>query len=442
MNVYLTSLGCDKNLTDAEVMLGKLISAGYKISEVPEEAQIIIVNTCCFIGDAQEESVNTILEMSEYKRSGSCKVFVVTGCLAERFNKEIIPEIPEVDCVLGTACYDEIVDSVEKCLLGEKVLSYGNISRKMSVSKDRVVTTGGHYAFLKIAEGCNKCCSYCVIPSVRGHYRSFPMEDLVSEAKRLVSFGVKELILVAQETTVYGKDIYGYKALPELIRELAKINDLKWIRILYCYPEEIDDEFIKVMQEEPKLCHYIDMPIQHASDKILKAMGRRTNNEEISSLIKKLRTEIPDIVLRTTFISGFPGETDEDHELLKSFVTDMKFNRMGAFAYSREEGTPAAGFNDQIDVDLKILRRDELMLLQKDICAEYGLSSIGKIFDVIIEGYLSDDDVYVGRTYMDAPDVDGYIFVESPYELLSGDFVKVKAEQSLDYDLIGVIIDE
>jgi len=442
VKVHLTSLGCDKNLVDAEEMLGKLLANGYEFADDPADAEVIIVNTCCFIGDAQEESVNTILELAEYKHMGICKAFVVTGCLAERFNKDIMPEIPEIDCVLGTTHYDSIVEAVANSLNGNKVLIYGDISRKMNISHERTLTTGGHYAYLKISEGCDKCCSYCIIPSVRGRYRSFPMEDIVDQARRLATGGVKELILVAQETTLYGKDLYGHKSLSELLHKLNEIEELEWIRLLYCYPEEIDDELINALRTIPKLCHYLDMPIQHGSDSILKRMGRRTCNSNIRDLINRLRSEIPDIALRTTFISGFPGETSEDHDILKAFVSDMKFDRMGVFTYSREEGTKAAEFEDQVDEEIKEARKEELMLIQQEICFEHSRNMIGRTLRIMIEGYLPEDEVYVGRTYMDAPDVDGYVFVNSPCELMSGDFVDVLITDSMEYDLIGDVIND
>ena len=442
MKILFVSLGCDKNLVDSETMIGLLNQAGYEFTDDETEADIIVVNTCCFIGDAKEESIQTILDMARQKEEGRCKVLLAAGCLAQRYKDEIRTEIPELDGVLGTTSYDAIVTMVEETLAGKGYEKFESIDRSMDILPGRVVTTGGHYAFLKIAEGCDKHCTYCVIPSVRGKYRSVPMEQLVAEAQNLADKGVKELILVAQETTLYGTDIYGHKALPELLRKLCQVDGLYWIRLQYCYPEEITPELIQVIKEEEKICHYIDMPIQHASDRILKRMGRRTNQAELRERIDMIRREIPDICLRTTLISGFPGETEEDHEELMSFVDECEFDRLGVFAYSQEEDTPAAIMPDQVPDEIKEERRDEIMELQQEISFEKNEAMEGRRLFVMIEGKVADEHAYVGRTYMDAPGVDGLIFVQTMEELMTGDFVPVRVTGALEYDLIGEIDNE
>lgn len=444
MKILFVSLGCDKNLVDTEKMLGILGGDGFQFTDSEEEADVIIINTCCFIGDAKEESVNTILEMARCKEEGRCKALLVTGCLAQRYKDEILTEIPEVDGILGTSSYDQIGAMVKQILEEKKehVSCFRDINALPRTDGGRMVTTGGHYAFLKIAEGCDKHCTYCIIPSLRGSYRSVPMEDLLQEARGLAAQGVKELILVAQETTLYGVDLYGEKSLPRLLRELAKIPGIQRIRIQYCYPEEITDELIQVIREEEKVCHYLDIPIQHASDPVLKRMGRRTNQEELRRIIGKLRKEIPDIAIRTTLISGFPGETEEDHEELMAFVDEMEFERLGVFAYSLEEDTPAAQMPDQVPQELKEERRDEIMELQQEIAFEKAESLVGRVLDVMIEGKVADEPAYVGRTYMDSPNVDGLIFVNADLQLMSGDFVRVKVTGAAEYDLIGEVYDE
>ena len=444
MKILFVSLGCDKNLVDTEKMLGILGGDGFQFTDSEEEADVIIINTCCFIGDAKEESVNTILEMARCKEEGRCKALLVTGCLAQRYKDEILTEIPEVDGILGTSSYDQIGAMVKQILEEKKehVSCFRDINALPRTDGGRMVTTGGHYAFLKIAEGCDKHCTYCIIPSLRGSYRSVPMEDLLQEARGLAAQGVKELVLVAQETTLYGVDLYGEKSLPRLLRELAKIPGIQWIRIQYCYPEEITDELIQVIREEEKVCHYLDIPIQHASDPVLKRMGRRTNQEELRRIIGKLRKEIPDIAIRTTLISGFPGETEEDHEELMAFVDEMEFERLGVFAYSLEEDTPAAQMPDQVPQELKEERRDEIMELQQEIAFEKAESLVGRVLDVMIEGKVADEPAYVGRTYMDSPNVDGLIFVNADLQLMSGDFVRVKVTGAAEYDLIGEVYDE
>lgn len=456
-NVLFVSLGCDKNLVDSEKMLGLLNEAGYRVAQEESEADAIVVNTCCFIHDAKEESVETILEMAEWKKKGRLKALIVTECMAQRYQDEIQQEIPEVDAVIGTTGYTEIVPILDEILAEAeasqkeaaveepKEKSFVNCCPSIdllpaSLADKRVVTTGGYTAYLKIAEGCNKRCTYCIIPYIRGHYRSFPMEDLLEEARKLAEGGVKELILIAQETTVYGMDCYGRKALPELLTKLCEIEGIEWIRILYCYPEEITDELIAVMKKEKKICHYLDIPIQHSEDTILKRMGRRTNRAELVSLVEKLRKEIPDIVLRTTLITGFPGETEEEFKNMVDFVDSMEFDRLGVFPYSAEEGTKAAEMDGQITEEVKESRRDEIMALQQEISADKAASRIDDEMSVLIEGYLYEDDIYIGRTYMDAPKVDGNVFVRAEEELISGDIVPVRITGANEYDLMGDVI--
>lgn len=440
MNILFISLGCDKNLVDSEVMLGLLDKKGYKIVDEESEADVIVINTCCFINDAKEESVQTILEMAEYKKEGRLKALIVTGCLAQRYQQEILDEIPEVDAVLGTTSYDKITEAVEEALAGNGHVEVTDINALPLVDEKRLVTTGGHFAYLKIAEGCDKHCTYCIIPKLRGNYRSVPMERLIKEAEDLADQGVKELILVAQETTVYGQDIYGEKSLHKLLKELCKISGIRWIRILYCYPEEIDDNLIQVIKEEPKICHYLDLPIQHASDEILKRMGRRTSKKQLVEIIGKLRSEIPDIALRTTLITGFPGESEANHEELMEFVDEMEFDRLGVFTYSPEEDTPAADMSEQIEESVKEDRQAELMELQQDIAFDKAEDMVGSEVLMMVEGKVADENVYVGRTYKDAPNVDGLIFVHTDAELITGDFAKVKVTGALEYDLIGELM--
>lgn len=440
MNILFISLGCDKNLVDSEVMLGLLDKKGYKIVDEESEADVIVINTCCFINDAKEESVQTILEMAEYKKEGRLKALIVTGCLAQRYQQEILDEIPEVDAVLGTTSYDKITEAVEEALTGNGHVEVTDINALPLVDEKRLVTTGGHFAYLKIAEGCDKHCTYCIIPKLRGNYRSVPMERLIKEAEDLAEQGVKELILVAQETTVYGQDIYGEKSLHKLLKELCKISGIRWIRILYCYPEEIDDNLIQAIKEEPKICHYLDLPIQHASDEILKRMGRRTSKEQLVEIIGKLRSEIPDIALRTTLITGFPGESEANHEELMEFVDEMEFDRLGVFTYSPEEVTPAADMPEQIEESVKEDRQAEFMELQQDIAFDKAEDMVGSEVLMMVEGKVADENVYVGRTYKDAPNVDGLIFVHTDAELITGDFAKVKVTGALEYDLIGELM--
>lgn len=442
MKIMFISLGCDKNLVDTEMMLGMLAEKGYQFTDDDQEAEIVVVNTCCFIGDAKEESINTLIEIGRLKETANVKMLIAAGCLAQRYRKEIREQIPEVDVIIGTMAIDKIVEAVEEYQTKQYTTFVEDIDRTPVSGKKRVVTTGGHYAYMKIAEGCDKRCSYCIIPKVRGSYRSIPMETLLKEANTLVEQGVKELILVAQETTLYGTDLYGKKSLPELLRKLSEIRGLYWIRILYCYPEEITEELIDTIAELPKVCHYLDIPIQHASDKILKRMGRRTNQQQLKDKIAMIRSKIPDMCLRTTLITGFPGESQEDHEQSMAFVDEMEFDRLGVFTYSAEEDTPAAGFPDQIEEEVKKDRQADIMELQQEIAFEKAEGMTGQDVLVMIEGKVADENAYVGRTYKDAPNVDGLVFVNTDRELMTGDFVPVHITGSYEYDLIGEIKDE
>ena len=460
--IYLVSLGCDKNLVDSEIMLGLLSKEGYAITNELSEADYAIVNSCCFIGDAKEESINTIIEIGELKKEGKLKGLIVTGCLAQRYQSMITDELPEADAVIGTTAYDNIVSAIaeikSKNGLADKSLYIEDLERLAGGEEHRLVPAGEVSSYIKIAEGCNKRCTYCIIPYIRGNYRSIPMETIVKEAEELAKQGTKELLLVAQETTLYGVDIYCKKALPELVHELSKISGIEWIRLLYCYPEEITDEIIEAIKNEKKVCHYIDLPIQHSSDAILRKMARKTNQAELRERIAKLRKEIPDITLRTTLITGFPGETEEDFKELYNFVDEMEFDRLGVFTYSAEEGTPAAEMDGQVDEEVKTARRNEIMELQQEISAEKAEGRIGKVYEVLVEGTVPVDSVngeafasimevnedgkkvYIGRTYMDAPDVDGQVFFESDYEIMSGELVEVEIIASDEYDLFGVLI--
>lgn len=437
MNVFFVSLGCDKNLVDSEYMLGMIRDAGHNIIDEESEADIIVVNTCCFIGDAKEESINTILEMAEYKTCGRAMALIVSGCLAQRYKEDIEREIPEVDAVLGTNSYDKIVTAIDEVTSGRHYSRTDSLEGLPALHTKRCVTTGGHYAHLKIAEGCNKRCSYCIIPYIRGSYRSVPMEELLASARQLAAGGVKELILVAQETTLYGVDLYGKKSLGKLLDALNEIPGLSWIRIMYCYPEEIDEELIDAIKRNRKVCHYLDIPIQHASSEVLKRMNRRTDKDSLIRIIRRLREAIPDIALRTTLICGFPGETREQHEELMEFVNELEFDRLGVFAFSPEEGTKAEQMADQVPDETKELWKQELMELQEEIIFDKNETLTGREFYAFIEGRVADENAYVGRTYRDAPDIDGYIFVHTDRELMTGDFVKVRVTGAYEYDLIG-----
>ena len=442
MNILFVSLGCDKNLVDSEVMLGMLKERGYTFTDDQTQADAAVVNTCCFINDAKEESIQTILELAELKKTGQLKALVVAGCLAQRYQAEIQKEIEEVDAIIGTTALERVVETLDEVLDGKGENHLEALDKAPLGGKERVLTTGGYFSYLKIAEGCNKHCTYCIIPKVRGEYRSVPMELLLDEARQLAGKGIKELILVAQETTLYGMDLYGEKKLPELLDRLCEIEGLIWIRIMYCYPEEITQELIDVMKRQPKICHYLDIPIQSGSDRILKLMGRRTDTAQIEALVDHLREEIPDICIRTTFITGFPTETEEDFTETMEFINRMEFDRLGAFTYSPEEGTPAAVMDGQVEEEIKLRRQQEMMELQQEIAFEAAENMKGRELTVMIEGKLAEEDVYVARTYKDAPSVDGYLFVDTDWSLMSGDFVKVRVTGANEYDLIGEIIEE
>ena len=443
MELFFMSLGCDKNLVDSEMMIAGLRNAGYRVVDDESLAEVIVVNTCCFIGDAKEESINALIQMGRYKEEGRCKLLVAAGCLAQRYHREIEEEIPEVDVIIGTTGYEFLAEAIRQGLEKED----GALSFLESVDylpeplTDRDSMTGGYVAYLKIAEGCDKRCTYCVIPKVRGKYRSVPMENLKRQAENLVAKGARELILVAQETTLYGRDIYGEKSLPRLLEMLSEIEELRWIRILYCYPEEITEELIDAVKRLPKVCHYLDIPIQHGADSVLRRMGRRTSRREISNMIARLREEIPDIALRTTLITGFPGETEEEFQELRDFVEEMKFDRLGVFAYSQEEGTVAAEMDGQVPEEIKNARRDEIMAVQQEIAFGKSEARIGEVLEVMVEGRVPEEGITVARTYMDAPDVDGFVFVETDLDLMSGDFIKARITGARGYDLLGEALD-
>jgi ribosomal protein S12 methylthiotransferase len=448
MKILFISLGCEKNRVETEYMLGILAEHGYEFTDDAQSAEAAVINTCCFINDAKQESIDTILELAELRKSGKLRALIVAGCLGQRYKEEIQKEIPEVDSILGTTAFDKIVEALDEVLKGQVQNYFESIDRK-PVTYNRILSTGTAYSYLKIAEGCNKNCTYCIIPKVRGHYRSVPMEDLIKEAEELAYNGIKELIMVAQETTVYGVDLYGKKMLPELLTKLCRIEGFEWIRIMYCYPEEISDELIEVMKKEPKICHYLDLPIQSGSDAILRKMGRRTDNADIRRIVEKLRSEIPDICLRTTLISGFPGETADDHNQTMKLISDLRFDRLGVFTYSPEEDTVAAAMEDQVPERTKKTRRTKLMKMQQEFAFEGARKMVGRKLKAIIEGRIGDEDpdtddqgrplyTYVARTYKDSPDIDGFLFIENvPYDLMSGKFVDVMITGSDEYDLIG-----
>lgn len=442
MKLFFVSLGCDKNLVDSEKMLALLTAKDIVITDAPEEADIIIVNTCAFIHDAKEESIETILEMAEYKTSGKCISLIVSGCLAQRYADEIRKEIPEVDAVVGTTAYDRIFEVVCESMNGKKGCYLAELDYLPKNLTSRLSATSSHTSYLKIAEGCNKRCTYCIIPYLRGNYRSIPMEELVAEAASLAERGTKELIVIAQETTVYGIDLYGKKCLPALLKKLCKIDGIEWIRVMYCYPEEITEELLLTMKEEPKICHYLDLPVQHCNDDVLRRMGRRTTKQELISTLQKIRQILPDIVMRTTLISGFPGETQEQHEECADFVADCQFERLGVFPYSPEEGTPAAAMPELPDEEKRRQWADEIMEAEQDVIFRQNETLIGKQFRVLVDGYLPDEDVYVGRTYRDAPDIDGCVFFSAPYEIVSGTMLTISITDAKGYDLVGEIWNE
>lgn len=437
--IMFISLGCDKNLVDSEKMLAELIEAGFSVTDESREAEVCVINTCCFIHDAKQESIDTIIETGELKKKGKLKYLIITGCLATRYAEDIKEALPEVDAILSSSASDELIatiNSLYKGNLKDKSISKP-IDREPEHKALRLHNTLKNYAYLKIADGCSKHCTYCVIPSIKGAYRSFPMEDIIKEAEDAVKKGKNELILVGQETTIYGTDLYGKKTLPKLLSELNKIEGLEMIRLMYCYPEEIDNELIQSIKTLDKVAKYIDMPIQHISDDVLKRMGRKTSGNDIRKIIRKLRREIPGIVIRTSLIAGFPGETEEDHKQLVDFLKEFKLERVGVFTYSKEEGTPAAKMKPQILKKVKEAWRKELMLTQQGIVFEANAALTGKRFKAIVEGRLEEENVYVGRTYRDAPDIDGYCFIKSERDLVLGDIIKVKIEKASGYDLIA-----
>lgn len=442
MQIYFVSLGCDKNLVDSEKMLAILDRAGYELTECPEEAEIIVVNTCAFIHDAKQESIETLLELAELKKTGRCQVLIAAGCLAERYKDEILDEMPEIDGIIGTTAYDSVLEVIEQTLQGKHSIKTKELSYLPSHLTDRISSGVSHVGYLKISEGCNKNCSYCIIPSMRGRYRSVPMEELVEETVKLTAHGVKELILVAQETTLYGIDLYGEKKLPELIQRLSQIEALEWIRILYCYPEEITEELADAIRDNPKVCRYLDLPIQHCNDEILKKMGRLTNKKQLQEKIQMLRDKMPDITLRTTLISGFPGETQAQHEECLAFVKEMKFDRLGVFPYSPEEGTRASAFDHPVEEEIKRMRADAIMEVEQQVIFEKNDSMAGTRLTAIVDGYLPEEEVYVARTYRDAPDIDGCIFFRAPYEIISGSLVALMVTDAKGYDLIGELCNE
>lgn len=439
--IGIVSLGCPKNLVDSEIMLGMLSNANYEIVNNKEDANILIVNTCGFIESAQQESINTILEMTEEKKR-KCEVLIVTGCMAERYKEKILEQMPEVDAVLGTGNYKEIASVINKAYKGEKTVSYGRLNDIDYLDEERVISSSKHSVYLKISEGCDNRCTYCIIPYLRGNYRSRKIESLIKETEQLVEKGAKEIILVAQDTTRYGIDLYGEKMLPELIKKLSNISGVEWIRLLYCYPEEIDDKLITEIASNPKVCRYLDIPIQHASDKILKLMGRRGTISEIRLALNKLRANVKDVVIRTSLIVGFPSEEEEDFEQLVSFVREFKFDRLGVFTYSKEEGTPAAKMKNQIKKSTKQKRQKVVLELQNAISTEVNSKRIGKVYKAIVDGIAEDGIFYYGRTYAEAPEIDGLVYFTSPEPLVLGSFVDVKILNAEDYDLIGEVINE
>ncbi len=445
MKINFTSLGCDKNLVDSEIMLGIIENGGHTLTDEAETADVIVINTCGFILDATQEGIETILELASYKREGLCKSLIVTGCMATRYKEEIFKEMPEVDAVVGSSDYEAINEVINQTLeSNEKVTVVSDINKSINeeLYLKRVLTSSTHYAYVKIAEGCDNHCTYCTIPAIRGVFRSRTRENIVKEAEILAEKGVRELIIVAQDTALYGKDLYGTPVLHELLEDISKIDGIEWIRLLYCYPEHIYDELISTMANNKKVVNYIDMPIQHSNDKILKLMGRRSSEEQLFNVITKLRNSMPDIIIRTTLIVGFPNETEEEFNSLYNFVEKVKFDRLGVFPYSQEEGTPASTMANQVDEDVKLERRDSIMELQKNISATKFNEFVGNVYTVIVDGKLEEENVYVGRSYMDCIEVDGLIFFECDYDIITGSFIKIKVTSSSDYDLIGEIYDE
>lgn len=441
INIAMVSLGCSKNLVDSELIMGSLNNEGYKIVDELDKAHIIIVNTCGFIDAAKEESVNTILEMAEYKSDGNCNMLIVAGCLSERYKDMLIKEMPEIDVVVGTGNIKEIPQIIKE-YKNEKIIRVGNINSDYLEENPRIALEPGVTSYIKISEGCNNFCTYCIIPKLRGRYRSRKIESIIEEAKELVKRGTKEIILIAQDTTKYGVDIYGEYILPKLLDELNKIEGLKWIRILYMYPETFSEILIDSIKNNSKVVNYVDIPIQHISNNVLKRMNRKTNKKTINDLINNLRSKIPNIIIRTTLIVGFPGESQEDFDELYDFVNDIKFDRLGVFTYSKEEDTPASKFEDQISDEVKEKRKDKLMQLQQYISGKITNKKVGNTYEVIIEEKINEENIYIGRTYMDSPEIDGCVYISSENNLEIGSFKDVKILESYDYDLKGEIIDE
>lgn len=437
--VGMVSLGCPKNQVDAEILLGKIKERGYELTADAALADVVIINTCGFIESAKQESIDNILEFCELKKEGRIKAIIVTGCLAERYRDDIMKEIPEADVVVGIGANSDIGEVIDKALGGSKFGVYKD-KEQLPLCGERVLSTLPFYAYIKIAEGCSNNCTYCAIPSIRGKFRSRSIEDILSEAKLLAQKGVKELVVVAQDTTRYGEDLYGEPSLAKLLDALCGIEGLEWIRVLYCYPERITDELIDVFARQDKICKYIDIPIQHCNDRILKLMNRKSDKKSLEALIKKLRERVPDIVIRTTLIAGFPSETEEEFEELCEFVNEIKFDRLGCFAYSAEESTPAAKMNGQLDDEVKSHRAEIVMEHQMFIAEERSNSLIGKTIKTVVEGYDKYAKIYFGRSYADAPDIDGKVFFSSGSPLKIGDFVNVLAQEVLDYDIVGKVI--
>ncbi|WP_303863328.1 30S ribosomal protein S12 methylthiotransferase RimO [Alkalibaculum bacchi] len=439
-NVGLVSLGCAKNLVDSEIMLGLIERGSYTITEDHSKADIIIINTCGFIESAKEESIDTILQLGQYKENGNLKALIATGCLSERYKDELLNEIPELDAVVGTGDYENIIQIIEDTLKGEKVCAYGHIDYSFDESLPRRISTPKYTAYVKIGDGCDNHCTYCIIPYLRGKYRSRKLEDIKREVEQLVNNGVKEIIIIAQDITQYGIDLYEKHSLPMLLRELEKIEGLRWIRLLYVYPENIGEDLIDVIKNSKKILHYLDIPLQHTEDSVLKKMARRTTKTKIINLINTLRREIPDIIIRSTIITGFPGESEEEFEAMVETLKDLQIDRLGVFPYSLEEGTPAALLGGQIEEGVKIRRQEQILEMQQDISLSHNESQVSKIIEVLIEGATDDPNTFVGRSYMDAPEIDGYVYVHSQKRLEEGDLCVVRIVDALEYDLIGEIV--
>ncbi|SHI78538.1 SSU ribosomal protein S12P methylthiotransferase [Geosporobacter subterraneus DSM 17957] len=442
LKVYVETLGCAKNMVDSEIMMGLLTNYDYVLTKDKHTADIVIVNTCGFIEAAKQESIDTIIALGQLKNEGNCRLLVVAGCLGERYSEDLMKELPEVDAIIGTGNFPEIIQILDDTLQGKKIIKSGNINIQIAEDLPRIISTPKHTAYLKIADGCDNGCTYCIIPKLRGSYRSRAIEQILKEAQALADNGVKEIILIAQDTTRYGIDLYGKYKLADLLKELCKIEALSWIRVLYCYPDEITEDVIEVIASEKKICKYLDMPIQHCNNQVLKRMNRRTNKEHILKVIDKLRRNCPEIALRTSLIVGFPGETEEQFKELKQFVSDVQFDRLGVFTYSQEEDTPAASLPDQIPEEIKEKRRDEIMIIQQQISYKKNMEKIGNIYDILVEEKVEGESVYIGRTAYDAPEIDGIVYVHSERTLGPGVFVRVLIKDALEYDLMGEMLNE